>query len=105
MIAQPVNHLWQSTLFTLAAWLLTIAFRKNRAHVRYWLWLSASFKFLVPFSLLMSLGSHLEWASPAKKSAAPAVLLAIKQVTQPFPETESFAPSTGGTPDGLPIAI
>src|SRR5258708_18434249 len=105
MIAELVNHLWQSTLFALAAWLLTIAFRKNRAPVRYWLWLSASFKFLVPFSLLMSLGSHLEWAAPAKKTAAPAVLLAIKRVTQASPETESFASSAAGTPDGVPIAI
>jgi len=35
------NHLWQSTLFTAAAWLLTLALRKNRAAVRYGLWLAA----------------------------------------------------------------
>jgi bla regulator protein BlaR1 len=105
MTAELINHLWQSTLFAAVAWLLTIAFRKNRAQVRYWLWLSASFKFLVPFSLLMSFGSHLEWAAPAKKNAAPAVLSAIKQVTQPFPETMSFAPTTAGTPDGVSFAI
>ncbi len=62
MIGELTNHLWQSTLFAVAAGLLTVAFRKNRAQVRYWLWLSASLKFLIPFSLLMSLGSHLEWA-------------------------------------------
>ena len=42
------NHLWQSTLFAAAAGLLTIALTKNRAAVRYWLWLAASVKFLVP---------------------------------------------------------
>lgn len=52
-----MNHLWQSTWFALAAALLTLAFRKNRAQVRYWLWLAASIKFLIPFSILMSLGS------------------------------------------------
>ena len=60
MIGELTNHLWQSTLFAVAAGLLTVAFRKNRAQVRYWLWFSASLKFLIPFSLLMSLGSHLE---------------------------------------------
>ena len=33
------NHLWQSTLCVGVAWLLTLAFRKNRAAVRYWIWL------------------------------------------------------------------
>ena len=45
------NHLWQSTLFAAAAGLLTLALRKNHARARYWLWLAASLKFLVPFSL------------------------------------------------------
>jgi hypothetical protein len=58
------NHLWQSTLF--AVWLLTLALRKNRAAVRHSLWLTASVKFLVPFSLLMTFGSQWEWrAAPA----------------------------------------
>jgi hypothetical protein len=47
------NHLWQSTLFAAAAWLLTLALRRHRAQVRYWLWLAASVKFLVPFALLV----------------------------------------------------
>ena len=55
------NHLWQSTLFTAVAGILTIALRKNRARVRYWLWLTASVKFLVPFSLLVSMGSQFDW--------------------------------------------
>jgi hypothetical protein len=43
------NHLWQSTMFAAVAGLLTLALRKNRAQMRYWLWLSASVKFLIPF--------------------------------------------------------
>ncbi len=50
------NHLWQSTLFAGIAGLLTLPLRKNRAHARYCLWLAASAKFLVAFSLLMLVG-------------------------------------------------
>jgi bla regulator protein BlaR1 len=60
--APLANHLWQSTLFAAAAGLLTLALRKNRAQVRYWLWLAASVKFLVQFSLLFSAGSYLGWS-------------------------------------------
>jgi hypothetical protein len=55
------NHLWQSTLFAGLVWLLTLAFRRYRAPVRYGLWLAASVKFLIPFSLLVSLGSQVGW--------------------------------------------
>ncbi len=44
------NHLWQSTLCIAVAWLLTLALRNNRAAARYWVWLAASVKFLIPFS-------------------------------------------------------
>ena len=45
-----VAHLWQSTLVIGVVWLMTLALRGNRAHVRHRLWLAASVKFLVPFS-------------------------------------------------------
>ena len=54
---QPLaNHLWQSTLFAAVAGLLTLALRKNLAQTRYWLWLAASVKFLIPFSILVAAG-------------------------------------------------
>src|SRR5690349_19534065 len=78
-----LNHLWQSTLFAGVAGLLTLALRKNRAQTRYWIWLAASVKFLIPFSLLVSLGSYVEW--PSKYEAAPARLsAAMQQVSEPF---------------------
>jgi bla regulator protein BlaR1 len=52
------DHLWQSTLFAVLVGFLTLALRKNRARVRYRLWLVASVKFLIPFSLLIGLGGH-----------------------------------------------
>lgn len=51
------NHLWQSTLFAALAALLTLLLRGNRAQSRYWLWLAASVKFLIPFSVLVAAGS------------------------------------------------
>jgi bla regulator protein blaR1 len=56
-----MNHLWQSSLFVVVVWVLTLALGTNRAAVRYWLWLAASVKFLIPFSLLVSIGSQFEW--------------------------------------------
>ncbi len=53
MIPGLIDHLWQSTLCAGAAWLVTLALKRNRAQVRYWVWLAASVKFLVPFSLLV----------------------------------------------------
>src|SRR5580704_12128400 len=105
MIGEWTNHVWQSTLFVVAAGTLTIAFRKNRAKVRYWLWLSASFKFLIPLSLLMSVGSHLEWAPAAKRIATRAVSSPMVQITQPFPDTWSLAPAKPGAIDWAPIVI
>ncbi len=49
---QPLaDHLWQSTWLAGLAGLFTLALRKNRAQTRYWLWLAASMKFLLPFSV------------------------------------------------------
>jgi hypothetical protein len=73
-----VNHLWQSTLFAVAVWLLTIMLRKNRAAVRYWLWLLGSAKFLVPFSLLVSLGGQLGWRS-APPTVRPQLAAAVTE--------------------------
>lgn len=56
-----IRHLWQSTVFAFAAWLLTLALRRNKASIRYGVWMAASLKFLLPFSLLISLGAHLSW--------------------------------------------
>ncbi len=79
------NHLWQSTLFAGVVVLLTLALRRNRARTRYWLWLAASAKFLVPFSLLVGLVGHLAWHSSAnvEQSGASGV---IQQMSQPLME-------------------
>ncbi len=76
------DHVWQSTLFAGAAALLALALRKNRAHTRCWLWLAASVKFLIPFSLIIGAASQFEWRSAP--AVAPPLSSAIAQVSQPF---------------------
>src|SRR5580704_11020505 len=81
---QPLaNHLWQSTLFAAVAGLLTVALRKNRAQTRYWLWLAASVKFLIPFSILVDAGSHFGRHIPAAIPQS-SLSIVIEQVSQPF---------------------
>jgi bla regulator protein blaR1 len=103
MAAELTNHLWQSTVFAIVVGLLAIALRGNRAQVRYWLWFSASIKFLAPFAVLMSLGAFVQRAPVAKKIVpTPAVSVVMEEIAQPFPET---APVTRETRDWRPVAI
>jgi bla regulator protein BlaR1 len=99
------NDLWQSTWFAIAVGLLTMVFRKNRAQVRYWLGLSASIKFLLPFSMLMSLGSHLNWAPTARKISAPAAWFAMTQISGPFPVSSQPALPMRGSTDWISILV
>jgi uncharacterized protein (TIGR03435 family) len=99
------NHLWQSTLFAAAAGLLTVALRRNRAQVRIWLWFSASFKFLIPLSLLMSLGSHLHWQHAAQTISARPLPLIARQIAEPFGDSTSFMTAASGNIDWLFITI
>ena len=97
-----LNHLWQSTLFAVVAALLAFALRRNGARVRNAIWLAASIKFLVPFSLLISAGSHVQ--TPHRP--APAQLTkAVDQITQPFapPVVLAAGPAAQASPRVLPI--
>ena len=81
-----VNHLWQSTLVVSLAWLLTLALKRNEAKTRYWVWMFASLKFLVPFSLLSSIGELLRPAA-AVPLQSPQFASAIVKMTQPFSQS------------------
>jgi bla regulator protein blaR1 len=80
------NHLCQSTLFAITAGLLTLVLRKNHARIRYWLWLATSVKFLIPFSLLVGMGSHLPWSRGSAGTKA-GLYVAMEEVGQPFRPT------------------
>jgi uncharacterized protein (TIGR03435 family) len=84
------NHLWQSTGFATVAVLLALALRANHARARYWLWLAASVKFLVPFSVLAAIGSSLgRWFVPATPvSRLPVVM---ERIVQPFAPIQDAA--------------
>jgi bla regulator protein blaR1 len=77
------NHLWQSTLFAGLAGLLTLAFRKNRAQIRYGLWLAASVKFLIPFSILVTWGSQFGRHTVAAGRSA-GIPYVIEEIGRPF---------------------
>ena len=76
------NHLWQSTVFAAAVAVVAVAFRRNRAQVRYWLWLAASVKFLVPFGALLWIGTQIE-LMPIERSGQ-AIVGVLDNVAQPF---------------------
>ena len=75
-MAALLDHLWQSTLFAGVVLLLTLALSNNGARVRFWLWFTASMKFLVPFAGLAALGESLSRFLPAPV-IAPQPLLAM----------------------------
>ncbi len=77
------NHLWQSTVFATVAAALAFALKKNHARARYWIWMAASLKFVLPFALLTALGSH--FAKPqAAAPSQPAIYSAMQDVSEPF---------------------
>jgi beta-lactamase regulating signal transducer with metallopeptidase domain len=87
------DHLWQSSLFALAAGLLTLALGGNAARIRFWLWLAASLKFLVPFTGLVFLGMRLARLMPAP---LPSSLRALAPVAQKFSApAQTLAPAHG----------
>lgn len=83
------NHLWQSTVFAGIAGLLAYALRHNYARTRHWIWLIASVKFLIPFSLLTALGGQFGWLTErfAGRVGAPEWPAVVQQIGQPFPES------------------
>jgi bla regulator protein blaR1 len=105
MTGEVVNHLWQSTVFAILAGLLTLAFRKNRAQVRYWIWFSASVKFLVPAALLLTLGGYLGRSAAAKSIPVPPIPYTLVGVAVPFPATPTPIPSPQQNANWIPSAL
>jgi len=101
-----VNHLWQSSCFALVAGLLAFVLRKNSPKVRYWVWLSASLKFLAPFALLVSLGSAIP--RPAQRAVSVAVPVfsnTLVEVAEPFAAPAYPSAPVQGSMRVAPIVI
>jgi bla regulator protein BlaR1 len=86
------NHLWQSTVFAVLAGVLALALRKNRADVRYWIWMAASLKFLLPFALLSGIGGQLP--APAR-TVVPASATYIAHLVEDAGQPFTVVPPTG----------
>lgn len=100
------NHLWQSTVFAVVVGLMTLVLRKNRAAVRYWLWLTASVKFLIPLSVLAMVGGQFGRQEPAR--ITPPIAAAIERVSLPFTASSpaaSFAPSQASPAPLMPTLL
>jgi bla regulator protein blaR1 len=80
------NHLWQSTVFTGLVGLMMLFLRKCMASVRYGLWLAASVKFLIPFSLLIGLGGLLPKPQHVAVGRQIAMYSALDAAGEPFSE-------------------
>jgi beta-lactamase regulating signal transducer with metallopeptidase domain len=102
-----LNHLWQSTTYTLIVVLLAILFRKYAAGIRYWLWFSASVKFLVPFSVLVLVGTWMPLTSTASNPSTPDWSLTLAQLSQPFAEKQprTVLPTTDRANDFGPWVV
>lgn len=107
MILAVLNHLWQSTLCLGVIAVLALLMRRNGAHIRYWLWLAASVKFLVPLGVLIAVGEHLAPRSAAPNPpvlAVPAAAIA-QHVTVPFTAVTSIQATPTVSWDGIAFVI
>jgi bla regulator protein blaR1 len=93
MVSTVGDHVWQSTMCVAACGLLSLLLRSSQAHVRYGLWLAASMKFLIPFSLLVSLGSRWAWTASSAAQSRVQLYSAMDQVSRPFTRTVVSAPT------------
>ena len=87
------NHIWQSTVVVAVAWLLAFLLRRNQARTRYWVWMVASIKFLIPFALLIALGGRFAWVHGSARASA-GFSMAMERVNEPF-----------ATMPGSPVAV
>jgi uncharacterized protein (TIGR03435 family) len=100
------NHLWQSSCFALVAGLVALALRRNSPRVRYWVWLSASLKFLLPFALLVGVGNVVP--RPASSAAAVAFPLfpnTFVQIAEPLAPSVRVAAPTHAVVPWTEIAV
>jgi len=106
MFAFIALHLWQSTLFLFAAWLLTLAFKRNAAEIRYGIWFAASLKFLVPLALLQSLGDRMGRALPEPPDVDPTLIDTASAIFSPsIPGAAAIADSTLSQLQSVAVAI
>jgi len=104
MIPTLANHLLQSTVFALVAGSLTLFLRNNHARTRYWVWLAASMKFLIPLSRFVELGHRLSWQSAALITQ-PQLAYVMSEVSQPFASSVVASGVAASAPSMAPMIL
>jgi uncharacterized protein (TIGR03435 family) len=82
--------------------------KRNRASIRHWLWTAASLKFLIPFALLMNIGSQFQWGrtSPMSQPAAVSVMKTIKGPLVPVvPTPARVTPKAARQTNTMPLVV
>ncbi len=92
LIAPLANHLWQSTAFLAAIAVACVALRDYSPRLRYWLWLAASLKFLVPFSALVAVGASFEVPQKSVPVVAPLTAARLAYAFAPAGTAPAAAP-------------
>ena len=87
-------HLLQTTVFAAVIALLSLVFRHDRARTRHWLWMAASIKFFVPFSLLVSLAALIPWpaTTPVPPPQMRFVMADFREPPAPVPSSPTPPP-------------
>jgi uncharacterized protein (TIGR03435 family) len=86
------NHLWQSTAFAAIAAGLALALKKNQARARYWIWMAASAKLLLPFALLAGIASHFVKPRAVAAPANAQMYVEVENFSEPFSVPVEAAP-------------
>jgi GWxTD domain-containing protein len=81
------NHLWQSTLFAAVVAVLVACLKQNAAGIRFCLWLVASLKFLVPFSVLVAIGNKLAGSFDTPAVVPVNLSVIFESLSRPFATT------------------
>ena len=106
MIAALIDHLWQSTLFCGGIWLITLTMQSNAAALRHSLWMLASVKFLVPFSILFLAGTYIGLPAASVIDDQPLMLDdALQSVATLVAPTRSLRASESGASSALVVAL
>ena len=97
------NHLWQSTIVVGICAMLAFVLRQNSARFRYGLWFAAAMKFLIPFSLFVSIGYQFQWRTTPAITQPP--IAAVTEISSPFAATArpvDVLPSAVAKADPMP---
>jgi uncharacterized protein (TIGR03435 family) len=100
------NHLWQSTIVVGICAMLALLLRNNGARFRYGLWFAAAIKFLIPFSLFVSIGHQFDWRTPPVVAQRP--ISAVTEISSPFAATArpvDVLPSVAAKANPMPAIL